>query len=146
MMGRMIFIVGAISLGGLIGWMAFLDRQIPYEYLSGRIYPSPAKQASQIALDWTIKVNRLCPGNVHRLLYDADTSKLVYSYDRTPSAISVKMGDTSLPKSFWLPPQKLPPNIRYAANVCFPCNILQNLIPSLAICVPTPDLFFSVEQ
>lgn len=138
---RLLYLI-ALGVGAWIGWMAFIDVQPAYEYLHGEIVPDPAPQGGQVSLPWTIKVNRLCPGNVLRVLYDADTGEMVAAYDRTPSSISVQKDSARLVKSFQLP-RGLPPRIRYTANVCFECNPLQKLWP---ICVQTPDLFFSVEQ
>ena len=130
-----------LALRGWTGWM-YLDNVQPYEYVRGYVVPDPSPQGAQVSLPWEIKVNRLCPGNVLRVLFDAETGEMVAAYDRTPSSISVKMGDTKLVKSFQLP-RGLPPRIRYTANVCFSCNVLQKIWP---VCVQTPDLFFSVQH
>jgi hypothetical protein len=120
----------------------YLDRQVPYEHIKGEIVPDPTPQHAQVSLPWDIKVNRLCPGNVQRVLFDADTGDMVAAYDRTPSSISVKMGDTKLVKTFQLP-LSLPARVRYTANVCFSCNPLQHIWP---IFVQTPELYFSTKQ
>jgi hypothetical protein len=141
---RLVTVVAVLLSGllsGWVGWM-YLDNKPAYDYVRGEIQPNPAPQGGQVSLPWTIKVHRLCPGNVLRVLYDADTGKMVAAYDRTPSSISVKMGETKLVKTFQLP-LSMPRNVRYTANVCFECNALQKFFP---VCVQTPDLFFSVEQ
>lgn len=143
MIRRAVFIILCLippAAGGQLAYWA-MDRQPAYEYLHGEIIPDPAPQGGQVSLPWTISVNRLCPGNVLRVLYDADTGAMVSAYDRTPSSISVKIGDTKLVKTFQLI-RGLPPRIRYTANVCFECNPLQKVWP---ICVQTPDLFFRMQ-
>jgi len=72
-------------LSGWVGWM-YLDNQPAYEYLAGEIQPNPAPQGGQVSLPWHIKVNRLCPGSVLRVLYDADSGAMVAAYDRTLSS------------------------------------------------------------
>ena len=139
-------IFATVCAAALGAWLAFmlLDNQIPIEYLreGAFIEPNPARNGSQMLLHWPIRVNRICPATIRRTLTDTLTKETVVSYDRTPSATSVKMGDTYLAKSFALPSSGMPPQVTYSAEACFECNILQMISP---LCVKTPTIDFRVQ-
>ena len=145
------WLFSATAFGGWLGWQYF-DNEIPLVYSNGRIEPDPASTGTAVSLTWDIKVNRVCPGTVHRLLYYADYPDLApISYDRTPSALSVNQHSHYLIKTFSLPAALNPRaterevRIRYTANVCFSCNPLQSVFTNL-LCTATPELLFSIRQ
>jgi hypothetical protein len=133
----------ALLVGSWIGWM-YLDNKPPYEWDATRsvVSPNPAPQAGRVSVEWFMKVNRICPGSSQRILTDASTDRTVATYDATPAALSVKMGDQTLIRTFVLP-RGLPPKVGYRSTVCFQCNALQAFFP---LCVTTPTLTFQVEQ
>lgn len=138
-----IWIAGSAFMGLWVAAM-YLDHEPPYEWDSGRsvVSPNPAPQASRVSVEWHMKVNRLCPGSSQRILTDAATGRTVATYDATPAALSVRMGDQTLIRTFVLP-RGLPAEVGYRSTVCFQCNALQAFFP---LCVTTPTLTFQVEQ
>ena len=146
-MRERVFYVMLALLGGWLGWMYF-DDQPPYTYVSGEIKPDPVRSEGEAQVTWHLTPTvRVCSGDVLRRMYNADETsptfgKLVAAYDRTPASISVEVGDDTLIKNYYLPPE-LPRRVRYSADVCFYCNPLRRLLP---ICIRTPDLFFNVKN
>ena len=139
--GLILWLITAATFGS---WFAisWLDNVAPYEYLSGFVTPDPAKEGGRVTLIWQIRVNRICPGSVQRILSDEITGISVAAYDPLPSAQTVQMGDTELRKTFLLP-DELPAIVGYDAKVCFRCNALQYVFP---LCFPTPHVSFRVKQ
>jgi hypothetical protein len=139
----------AMLLGSLLGWLSFMiaDNVPPYEYdvANSHVIPSPAGDGEQITIMWKLsKVNRVCPGVVHRILYDPKTRVVLASYDPTPAAISSSIKDGYLNRTFLLPRGALPSGmIGYKANVCYECNLYQKVVRPL--CVATPDLIFQLK-
>jgi hypothetical protein len=129
----------------LFGLFAYLlaDNQPPYVYIVDESYviPSHVSPGHQVAVHWSIKVNRLCPGSIVRTIVDARTGARV-SYDPTPAILTIESGDTALDRSFLLPDGIRPGNKIYRANAEYICNPLQRIWP---LKVQTPDLFFEVE-
>jgi hypothetical protein len=128
------------------GAFMFADNTPPYEYDAEQSYivPSTAHDGEQITVMWKLKkINRICPGSNHRVLFDPKTRVILASYDPTPAAVSESIIDGYLNRTFLLPRGALPEGaIGYRANVCYVCNPLQRLFP---LCVTTPELFFRLE-
>lgn len=131
----------AIGFGGCAYLLA--DNQPPYIYDIEQSYviPSRASPGHQVAVHWSIKVNRLCPGSIVRTIVDARTGARM-SYDPTPGDMTIEPTDTVLDRTFLLPQgMGLGPKI-YRANAEYACNPLQRIWP---LKVQTPDLLFEVE-
>lgn len=130
----------AIVIGCWVGWM-YLDNEPPYVWDASASYvtPNPTEDGSRVSVNWKMTVKRLCPGSSQRTLTDAETGQTVATYDSTPAALSVKVGDTRLIRTFVLP-RGLPPLVGYSSLVCFSCNPLQAYFP---LCVRTPELLFN---
>lgn len=134
----------AIILSLILGLASFLlaDNQPPYDYIVNQSYvrPDPAHGGQQVTVHWELKVKRICPGIIIRTIVDAKTKASV-SYDPTPAAATVRIGDTSLERTFFLPAAILPGPKLYRVNAQYICNPLQHLWP---LKVQTPDLVFEV--
>ena len=146
---RLTSIVLLTAMAALGAWLAvmWLDNDPPYVYDAeqSRMFPDPADQQSMVTADWKLKaVKRTCPGTVQRYFRDMKTKKIVATLDTTPVSRVVREGDNTLPRSFMLPPN-LPGEVGYSAEICFECNLLQQM-PRLAMCVMTPELTFHVKQ
>jgi hypothetical protein len=145
MKARIGLVLWLITMSALGAWLAVmrLDSRPPYEWDATRsvVSPDPAPQAGRVSVEWHMKVNRVCPGSSQRVLTDASTGQTVATYDATPAALSVSVGDQTLNRTFVLP-RGLPPRVGYRSTVCFECNALQTLFP---LCVTTPTLTFNVE-
>lgn len=132
----------AVTLGS-IGYMA-ADNQPPYEYDLEKSYiiPSLANDGDQITVLWKIKkINRICTGMTHRMLFDPKTDVILASYDPVPAALRSSTKDGYLRRTFMLPRGALPSGeIGYRATVCYECNAFQKLVRPL--CITTPDLTF----
>jgi hypothetical protein len=63
------------------------------------------------------------------------------SYDPTPALGTVKIGDTSIERTFFLPEGMLPGRKLYRANAEYICNPLHRIWP---LKVQTPDIPFDV--
>lgn len=142
-MMRPFWIIG-INLACVSGWLAYMaaDNVPPYNYIVERSYvkPNPAPSGRQVTVHWEFKINRLCPGAVGRTIVDAKSGARV-SYDPTPALSTVRPGDTSLERTFFLP-EEMPPGPKlYRANAEYACNPLQRIWP---LKVQTPDLPFEV--
>jgi hypothetical protein len=130
--GMMLWIVTMLSLGGWVAIMAF-DRDPPYLYLGAeagsRIEPSPASPGQMVSTDWKLKeVHKDCPRTIERVFSDRTTGKVITTLDATPLSRVVKTSETSLSRSFNLPP-KLPPQTDYHVIARFECNVLQWWFP-----------------
>ena len=150
------FVVVCIAVGTQIGLWA-IDTQPPYEWdgPSSRVVPDPAPDGGRVTADWHLKVNRICPAISQRRLSDPATrridsegnpiphsGKTVATYDATPGAVSVQVGENVMRRTFVLP-RGLPSQVAYASEVCFQCNPLQTIFPR-SFCLTTPELIFNV--
>jgi len=142
-------IVIGLWLASIFGAGAFMlsDNVQPYEYDAEHSYivPSTAHDGEQITVMWKLKkINRICPGSNHRVLFDPKTHVILASYDPTQAAVAESIKDGYLNRTFLLPREVLPrgQNIGYRATVCYICNPLQRIFP---LCVTTPELFFRLE-
>ncbi len=136
-----------LTMAALGSWFAvmFVDNEPPYIYDAeqSRIIPSVAKPESMVVADWKVaKVNRICSGTSQRRFRDKATNKTII-IDSTPIARSVKVGDNRLTRAFQLPPG-LGPEVAYSSDICFRCNVLQHIFPTM-FCVMTPELSFRIE-
>lgn len=125
-----------------IAYMA-ADNEPPYEYdaASSYIIPSHTPSGRQLTVHWRLKrVNRVCRGSVTRTIVD-EVSGSRTTYDPTPSASNIEVGDVELDKSFYLPPNISPGPKVYYADSEYECNPLQHLYP---LRVRTPRLHFEV--
>ena len=142
---RPVWFVG-IFLTILLGAVGFMlaDNQQPYIYLAEKSYvrPDPAAPGHQILVHWEFKVNRVCPGLIVRTLVDARTGAKI-SYDPILALGTIKMGDTSLERTFLLPEGMLPGHKIYRANAEYVCNPLHRIWP---LKVQTPDIHFEVKS
>lgn len=141
----------AYACGIVLGvWVAsmYLDNEMPmtYHIEGSKITPTPAVAGSWTIVEWNVTINRICPGTVMRQLDNADACDAdgkvcenVTTFDRTSSTLSTHRGDRFIKKAFPLP-LSVPPRLRYKANVCFQCNLLQRAFDIL--CDDTPDLIF----
>lgn len=137
------WIIGAV-LALLLGGVAYMaaDNQPPYDYIIEQSYvrPNPAHPGRQITVHWELKINRICPGVIVRTIVDAKTKARV-SYDPALALVTVRAGDTSLERTFFLPEEMLPGPKLYRANAEYICNPLNRIWP---LKVQTPDLYFEV--
>lgn len=144
MMKTVITVSAAISLLIImpVAYMLF-DRLPPYEYDEVESYIVPTKTASgrQMIVHWKLKkVNRVCVGSIVRNIVD-QTSGIRISYDPTPAARTIDLGDMSLDRTFYLPSLITPGKKWYYADAEFACNPIQRLYP---LRVRTPRLSFEV--
>jgi hypothetical protein len=129
-------------ISGLIAYL-LADNQPPYVYDAEQSYviPSHTSPGHQVAVHWSIKVNRLCPGSIVRTIVDARTGART-SYDPTPAILTIETTDTVLDRTFLLPQGMGLGRKIYRANAEYVCNPLQRIWP---LKVQTPDLLFEVE-
>lgn len=140
----MLYVVGVFSLL-IVAPAAYMvaDRTPPYEYDASRSYIIPliTLTGRQMTVHWQFKrVNRICAGSITRYVVD-DKTKTRFSYDPTPAASTIDIGEDHLDRTFFLP-QGIPPGKKwYYADAEFACNPLQRLYP---LRVRTPRLSFEV--
>lgn len=118
------------------------DYDDPYEYdaTESFVVPNPAAPATVVTADWSLKIKRVCPATSTRVLKDARTGKTITTYDATPAATTLELGDTRLQRTFPLP-NRLPAEVKYSSKICFYCNPLHYVIP---LCMDTPELTFGI--
>jgi hypothetical protein len=140
---KLLWIVGVI-VSIVLGCIAFMfaDNQPPYSYIVEKSYviPNPSHAGHQVLIHWEFKINRLCPGTIVRTIVDAKTGATI-SYDPTPALSTVKIGDTFLERTFFLPEGIRPGPKLYRANAEYVCNPLHRVWP---LKVQTPDIPFEV--
>lgn len=121
------------------------DNQPPFEYDAERSYvvPRVTESGRQMLVHWEFKrINRICPGSITRYVVDRRTTAR-FSYDPTPAATTVEIGEDHLDRTFFLP-QEVPPGPKwYYATAEFACNPLQRFYPMR---VQTPRLPFEVKE
>lgn len=139
-----LFWLGGVSLAVVACAIAYMlsDNQPPYSYIIEKSYviPNPSQAGHQVTVHWELKVNRLCAGVIVRTIVDAKTGAKV-SYDPTPSLSTMRMQDTSLERTFFLPEGAQPGPKLYRANAEYICNPLHRIWP---LKVQTPDIHFEV--
>lgn len=122
-----------------------MDREPPYERVSGEILPPDPKPGDYVEVSWQIKVNRQCRRdqrrNVTRTIIDSigkitdfDAVEGVYGGGRFTE------GDT-LNRGFYLPQTIDPGPAIYKSTACFACNPIQYLWP---ICISHPHINFTI--
>lgn len=132
----------------IIGHFA-ADRTRPYEFISEGSYiePPAGRGGDQVTVNWHVKHNRTCNGNVERQLVDPVTDVILATYDPAPAAQNgVSVGSDYLRKVMLLPRGIQKGTIAYQAKLTYYCNWLQNLWPALAIRYTTPKLLFKIED
>ena len=146
MIGRMLFWGVILCIAVWVAWMA-TDNEHPYVYdpINSHMVPDPAPQeGGSETVIWSLaKVNKICPGTVQRMFRDIATGQIVSTLDTTPVSRSVHNNDSTLPRTFMLPPN-LPPLTGYSALICSECNLFQQFIKPL--CYMTPEITFRVRQ
>jgi hypothetical protein len=137
------WIVGCI-IASLFGWVSYMvaDTTPPYSYIISESYviPNPSHAGRQVTVHWQLTINRLCPGIIVRTIVDAKTGATV-SYDPTAALTTIKMGDTFLERTFFLPEEMQPGPKLYRSNAEYVCNPLHHIWP---LKVQTPDIPFNV--
>lgn len=134
----------------LFAWLTFMvfDNTPPYVYdvANSYIKPPSSDLGRQVTVYWKIeRVNRVCPGILHRQLIDLETGVIVADYDPIPTAPEGGIRDGYFPKTFLLPQEmnvSRPRMIGYRTTGCYWCNPYQFWIRPL--CVTTAILPFEV--
>lgn len=134
----------AIGVFAPVLWMA-LDRMPPYEITNGRIDPSNPVKGTEFTVTWDIRALRSCQvqnSSVTRVII----SKQGFSYRAVPDKATYGTPEQRRTDEIKRP-VKLPENIvgpaRYYADVCYVCNMLQEIWP---ICMRTPTLDFVIAE
>ena len=139
------WIIGSF-IAALLAALAYMaaDNQHPYTYNVEKSYvkPNPAAAGRQITVHWEFVTHRTCPGAIVRTIVDARTGAKV-SYDPTPALGTVRMGDISMERTFFLPEEMLPGPKLYRSNAEYICNPLHRIWP---LKVQTPDIAFEVKE
>lgn len=120
------------------------DREPPYEYLSGEVFPPDPEIGSQISVHWRVKFNRFCPGWVQRDI--TDRRGYVWHNVGTPVKNilhAINGAEADIVNSFELPRQLGIGPAHYQAHVSYRCNWLQNWV--WPILVSTPVLSFEIK-
>jgi hypothetical protein len=142
--GTLLWLVTMASLGAWLAVMV-LDTAQPYVYdgAESRMIPNVVHPGQTVVADWKlVKVNRHCPGTSQRRFRHKESGNVI-TPDPTPLAQSTRPGDNRLGREFNLPPHLMFGEYAYSSNICFQCNLLQHLIPTL-LCVMTPEISFTV--
>lgn len=142
---RVVVTVSALFSTFIIGPLAYMlaDNQLPYEYDVDASYviPDVTPSGRQMTVHWKLKkVNRVCRGAITRTIVDRDTG-VKTTYDPTPAAQTIDLGDMTLDRTFYLPPLITPGRKWYYSDAEFACNLLQQFYPLRTV---TPRLPFTV--
>ncbi len=128
-------ILWLLTMAAIGSWFAVMavDRDPPFHYLGAedgsKIDPDPSFPGQMVSTDWKLtKVSKDCPRTVERIFSDRITGRVITALDAAPLSKIIPTSDTSLSRSFNLPPV-LPPQTDYHVVVRFQCNLLQHLFP-----------------
>lgn len=128
-------------------WMA-MDRDLPYERVSGTIVPAAPVPGDFISVQWDIRVRRLCPPSEPRNVTRQIVTSTGHIIDYAPVEGTFgtgngveKMPTTELVRTFQLPRDLQPGPATYYSKACFACNPLQRFWP---VCVDKPKLTFEI--
>jgi len=121
-------------------WMS-LDREPPYEIISGAIDPERPTPGATIMVNWTVKTIRSCRVKSQGVTRElVDSKGVTHTYTPTPTHFTP--GDDLVQRVVQLP-DTLPVGVtKYHSIACYSCNPLQELFP---VCIHTPDITFIVE-
>lgn len=126
-----------IGVAGVLFYFA-IDRDPPYEYIEGNIYPDHPQAGSQIAVHWHIRAKRFCPGWVERNI--TDRRGYVWHNIGGPVRPNAER-EAHIVNTIELPRTLGPGPTTYSARVCYQCNPLHHFWP---LCVRTPPIKFDV--
>lgn len=118
------------------------DTEAPYIYDESMSYviPERTQAGHQLIVHWSVKVNRVCPGEIIRNIVDAKSGAKI-SYDPTRAAGTVELSDKELNRTFQLPSGIAPGEKFYYADGEYQCNFLQRFYPLHS---RTPRLPFTI--
>jgi hypothetical protein len=129
---RIVIVFSALVSALIIAPVSYMmaDNQVPYEYDYATSYMFPARPHldRQVTMHWVIRrVNRICPGHIVRIITDESGARV--TYDPTPAAMDIHLGDKYMDRTFFLPPN-LKPGPHFYKNVgYYACNPLQRFWP-----------------
>jgi hypothetical protein len=131
-------IAASVTLGVLaVAFYMAVDREPPYVYLEGDVFPLDPPAGSQVAIHWHVHAKRYCPGWVERTI----TDQRGYLWRNIGGPVRPNAErDSHIVNTIDLP-RGLSGPAHYQAHVCYRCNPLHKFWP---ICVHTPVLPFTI--
>jgi hypothetical protein len=125
-----------------------LDREPPYDRVSGEILPRDPAPGDNIEVHWNVRTRKTCgPSSTFSVTRQiVDSQKVVWSFDSSPSTFGRERPEHSehvsqIVRLIMLPQSIAPGAAIYRSRACFSCNPFQYAWP---VCIDMPEIQFTI--